>query len=317
MKGLVIKRRSLWAQLDAWLRSSLPGLSSALAGPSTRYVIGEGASAATSPFRPLEIVLPDELLLKRRLRIPRQGLPDLAHAIKLLVSRETPFDMDELLICAQEEKSAESDERLSFALHMTPVASLRQALQDARLPIRSVRSVSIAEAGGSAIDVATALRPSLRLTRLLPLIPIVMIAGAAVSFSQALLAERNAQVTALKQQLEAQTTQLEIVSRRLEEEKARTASSDAVTRLVEADARLHDGLRWLRASLPETTEVLRFGFSPEALRLSVRSPDILADMETLQEQAGPCVASLDGAITADPSAGLELASILCVPREVR
>ena len=196
---------------------------------------------------------------------------------------------------------------------MTPVALVRQALASARVPIRSVAAVSFEDAGQvvRGANAAAALRPTLRVISLLRWLPVVALLGAAVSLSQSLVAERQSQLVATQQYLSQRIVELEALSRGIEEQELRGAGRDAVSRLVEGAGVPYDGIRWLRARLPESLEVSQLEIASDKMRLSVRSPDVLADLDALTGDGNPWSAVLEGALTADPSTGLEMATIVC------
>jgi hypothetical protein len=316
MKTLVITRRAAWTRLLEMCLRSLPrGLTQAISGPSTRFVVGDAPPSVLKRLRPVEVVIPRDLTLRRRLRIPRQGLPDLAHAIDLLVKRETPFAADELLVHAQQDNRVEADQFLSFVLRMTPIIRLREALDMARIPVRAVASVAFEGPEMTALgaNVVAALRPSLRIRALAQWLPILVTAIAAFLLSQGILTERQSQLAAMQQRLTQRTTELESLSRRLEGDKQRNEGRDAVAELLRGVTLPYEGLRWLRANLPDKLEVSHLEFADGEMRLSVRSPDILTDIESLnQGGGGSWSASVQGALTTDPSTALEMATIVCI-----
>ncbi len=314
MRTLIIERRTLWTRwLETWAQLMPKAVARAIAGPSNRYVVGAAPPRTIDRLRPLEVVVPHDLVLRRRLRIPRMGLPDLPHAICLIVERETPFDGDELLIHAQQEETSDATQVRSFVVRMTPVIMLRRALEAARVPVRAVTGLHLEEADRAlaSVNLVAALRPSLRYRWLALALPIATSIAAALFLSQQYIAERSSQLATMEQYLASRVTQLESLSRKVEDWKARGMGWSTVTDLLVGTVSAHDSLRWLSAALPEATEVSRVQLVDGQMRITVRSPDVLADIETLNASSHGCSMSIVGALTTDPSAGLELATLVC------
>jgi hypothetical protein len=319
VRTLIVQRRTLWSRwLEGWEHVVPAALTRAIVGPSTRYVAGTVRPRTTQWLRPLEIVVPHDLILKRRLRIPREGVPDLPHAIDLVVSRETPFSSDELLIHAQEEEVTEAGQALSFVLRMVPTATLRKALEAARFPLRLVSGLTLEEAGRILphVNLVEALRPSLRLRWLAFAIPIAVIVAMTTILSQQYLAERSSNLATMERYLSSRVARLEALSREIENEKARGNGRQAVMDLLAATGSAYDSLRWLRAALPEAMQVALIELAHGEMRVAVRSADILADVERLNASGRGWSVSIQGALTTDLSTGSELATLLCT-RELR
>jgi Tfp pilus assembly protein PilN len=184
----------------------------------------------------------------------------------------------------------------------------RAAIEDVlrRLRIRP-RWVVPADAGD--IDMAAAFTPRWVLRAWSWILPLTGLIVAVAVLAYQDLAQRQAIVDELEQRAAALTTQTKALT---EQEAKRQATMDGqaiVDKLVDQSPSSYLRLEVLRQRLPAQTKIDRLDLRGAELRVTVRSKNVLADVQTLAKQPG-WISSVDGAITTDPNSGLEVATIL-------
>jgi hypothetical protein len=311
---LVIRRQT-------WIRSYLSAMQRALPkslqgwfrGPvATLWLDGAAPFARLGYLRPFDLVLGDDVVLKRRLSLPRMARADLPHAVELFIREETPFEPREVLIEAEERPAAPGDEQLTYLLRMLPVAQLEQGLRRLRLRRGRVRKVLLEDGSGqlSETQFARALLPHRRVKAWLTVIPIVIFATAMISAASQDLRSRQNQLSELEMEVETATATGKTLNAELDVREKATAGEEAAIALIVSTPSAFAMLEAIRHLLPNPTEVTRLELHSGELRIAVLSSNVLVDAQSLSRSSLHWSGAVEGAITADPQGKGELATIL-------
>lgn len=309
MRGLIIERRSAVSDAWRWLAAGIPDrLKQLWRGPVATSQLtpgGLGPIEGAGWLRPVDLSIAPEATLAMRLVIPTEGRHELPYAVELAIRQDTPFEPDELVVQAVEvERGGGSETYLVHAVPRRLIADARKALGHRRLG----RVTAVASRGP---DLATALFPLRRLSASLAWLPLAVIVGVGVIGSYGVLVEQDRRVAALEAQTASVLTELRQVSAELETVEAQAAGGTFVAAAIAAQPPASMLLERARRQLGAAVEVTQVEVRNGELRLSLRTPDALADMARFSEAGW--VAAIEGAITADPSASRELATLRLLP----
>jgi hypothetical protein len=295
-----------------WLADCLQVARELLEGPQER-VQSSSARRRAMRWRPLEVAISEELILKTRISIPRSALGDLAHAVDLLIRRETPFEPDEMLLHAQQTASRDADQ-LTFVIRMLPRARVTAVFSTLGVRSGQVSRLTVEDAGTvrTEIDLSRGLRRRTDFAGLLSAaaIALCLVAGTYLWWSE--LDVRTRQIALMQTEVAAVSSQLALAARELDRKRPKGDLFDATTVLFEPGNSAFVRLMALAEALPPQVEVSRLELDGKRLRLTIRSIDILADIQSMNI-ISPGTTVLDGPLTADPATGLELATITVSP----
>ena len=309
MPRVLVRRRSPIATLLSlpWLSGWLKVAGDFLTGPRVRVSLPL-TSLPGARFRPVEIVVPETSILTTTLRVPKAAIRDLSFAIDLMIQRDTPFEAAELLIHADEIASSGPDE-LAFLVRMLPRSQFGGAATTWRLMERRLARLSLEATGptSTSVDFARLLHGRLNWRSWVPLVPLALCLGGGVHIWLSEMDMRTVRIAALQDKVEVTISQLAVVKRQRDETDASQKVVDAMLSLLDRPT-TYEGLVALSAMLPADSEVSRIDVKDDELKFSLRSGDLLADIQSMNS-SGNWKVSLDGPLTTDPSSGAELASL--------
>jgi hypothetical protein len=256
-------------------------------------------------FRPTDVVVAEDMILRKVLTIPVKARSDLRAAIELLLRSQTPFETREILVGAQARRKEEGLE--TFDVLIVPRLAVADALRRHR--VRRIGRIGLDHPRGQAIDLTPALSPMRRWTRLLWLLPLA-IGFAAFYTSLAVQAEANALRSAEVETLLGRgLAALKSASVELDGLKSQSARSELVLDSLRSTPSTVATLSTVRSVLDPNTEVVRIELREGVYRLAVKAVDALREAKRLAEAMPGWSIALDGAITNDPVTGLESAMI--------
>lgn len=302
MHGLIIQRRSAATDAWRWLAAGFPArLTRFWRGPvATARLTASGLGAVEGAGWPrsVDLSVAPEAMLSMRLVVPTEGRHELSHAIALAIRQDTPFEPDELVVQAVEIDRGGGSE--TYAIHAVPTRLIAEAKKS--LGHRRLGRIT-ATAGGP--DLAAALFPLRRLSPWLPTLPLLAMTLVGVIGSYEVLAGQDRRVAELEAQTSVVLTELRHVSAKLEALDAHAAAGNLVTAALTAGLPALLLLERARQQLGEAAEVTQVELRDGELRLSLRTPNVLAEMGRFADAGW--VAAIEGAITADPVASREIA----------
>ena len=308
MRGLIILRRSAMIDALRWLATGIPvPLKRFWRGPVATAQItasGLGPVEGAGWLRPVDLRVAPEAMLPMRLAIPTEGRHELPHAIALAIRQDTPFEPDELVVQAIEVERGGGSE--TYAIHAVP----RRLISEARRAVGHRRLGRIAATAGGP-DLAGALFPLRRFSPWLAALPFLVIALVGMIGSYEVLAEQDRQVAELEARTTSVLNELRQVSAKLEALEAQAAAGNLITAAIAAELPALVLLERARQQLGEAAEVTQVELRDGELRLSLRTPDVLAEMARFADAGW--VAAIEGAITADPVASREIATLRLAP----
>lgn len=302
MRGIVVRRRSLVDDVLRWLS---PGVLGQFAqwwrGPVASADIGAGGLGEVTGarwLRPVDLKVAPEAMLTMRLAIPTAARHELPHAVALAIRQDTPFEPHELLVQAVEiERGAGSE---SYLVHAVP----KRLVDDAVRRVGHIRLGRI-HVGEGAPDLGGAMFPWRRARPWLALLPLTVMFGVAATGAHGLLADQDQKAALLEAQVATALAELRQLSGELDTIETETALANQIAAGIAATPAAFLMLERARGALPPATEVVQVELRAGELRLSLRSGDALADMARFTEAGWS--ATIDGAITADPPSGREIA----------
>jgi hypothetical protein len=308
MRGLIIQRRSAVTDAVRWLAAGFPArLTRFWRGPAANARLtasGLGAVEGAGWLRPVDLTVAPEAMLPMRLVIPTEGRHELSHAIALAIRQDTPFEPEELVVQAVEVERGGGSE--TYAIHAVP----RRLVSEARKSLGHQRLGRITTMAGGP-DLAAAVIPLRRFSPWLVAFPLLVIALVGVVSSYQVLAEQDRRVAELETQTSSVLTELRQVSAELEALETRAAAGNLVTAALTAELPALVLLERARQQLGEAAEVTQVELRDGELRLSLRTPDVLAEMARFADAGW--AAAIEGAITADPVASREIATLRLAP----
>ncbi|MBI4924137.1 MAG: hypothetical protein HY834_20570 [Devosia nanyangense] len=279
----------------------------------TQIDLGHAAESRPriSPFRPVDLIVTADMVLQRKVSVPKSGRQDISSAIELFLRYDTPFDPGDVVVHALELPRGPGAEQAAYMIRVLPRAAIDDALTSFRIRRSQLRKVLVA--GGSdtldEVDVAPALFPQWRWTRWLVIIPIVVVISSICALAFGNLTQLQAKVAEFDQQVATQLAIVKSLGQQLDTLHRGSTGEATVMDLVQKTPSSFEWLEDIRRLLPGTIEISRIEMHSGELRLSVRSPDVLADVQRL---GGSHLwsSSLEGAITADPASKQDVATIL-------
>jgi hypothetical protein len=300
-----------------WLLGGLPpGAVRWLAGPTNVVVVNQTGHCAEGTFRrwrPTRIVVAADLVMRKRLVVPRGNGKDLRHIAELFIRSETPFALGDLFARVLTSSDGASDNP-RYDLLITPTWPVDHALKALRVSRRRVTGVFLADSG-QLLRLGPRKRPMERAVGLVATtLPLMIVVGVLLQVWAAELAVRQTalgqleaatreEMGSLRQQL-AERDALESLSSRLDVLRKATSSGAPARWLITA----------LRGALPEVTEVVRVELRDGSLRLHVNTPDALGLARVVGQALPGWSARIDGSITIDPQ-GAETATLLVVQED--
>lgn len=310
MQGLIIQQRSVVTDALRWLAAGIPArLTRFWRGPvATAQLTASGLGAVEGAGwpRPVDLSVTPGAMLPMRLVIPTEGRHELSHAIALAIRQDTPFEPGELVMQAVEVDRGGGSE--TYAICAVP----RRLIEEARKSLGHRRLGRItATAGGP--NLAAALFPLHRFSLWLAALPIIVIALVGFIGSCQVLAEQDHRVTELEAETSMVLAQLRQVSAELDALEADAAAGNLVTAALTADLPALVLLERARRQLGEAAEVTQAELRDGELWLSLRTPDVLAETALFADAGWG--ATIEGAITADPAASREIATLRLSPRD--
>lgn len=314
MTSMVIADRSFHSELLRSLRRALPDtVRRLIQGPAERVVLADAPKGRRQrPFQPIDVVVNSDLVLRRRIIVPMKARKEVSHAINLFIQTETPFAPGEVLVHALEDAVRPSDHQVAYAVRLLPRKALQQALTAHKVEKRRIERVIVADA--VEVDFAPALFPARRYTRWLPALPAVLIVASLVLLGADELSLRSQRVVELETEVAQTLGRVKALTADMEAMRQQASGTAAVLALLSETPSAFSALELVRQLLPTTSELLRVEIRGSETRLAVRSSNALADVQRLSGVPATWASSIEGAITADPTSGLEMATILLRPR---
>jgi len=305
LHSVIIRRRSLVDDALRWLAAGVPDrLLRLWRGPAASGEIGASGLvdlAGTGWLRPVNLSVLPEAMLPMRLVIPTEGRHELRHAVALAIRQDTPFESDEVVAQAVEvERRAGSE---TYLVHAVPRRLIADAVR--KIGHRRLGRIVAGPVGGP--DLAEAMLPWRKMLRWRALLPVVVILGVAAVGAHDLLAEQDGRAEALEGEVAAALAELRQLSGELDVIEAKAAAGNQIAAAITAAPPAFVQLEGVRRALPPTSEVVQVELRTGELLLSLRSLDSLGDMARFVEAGWS--ASIEGAITADPASGREIAML--------
>lgn len=312
--SILVRNRSRLGELgDAALRTVPLSWRGLLRGPVTEISLGRTAESRRriSPFRPVDLIVTLDLVLQRKMSVPKSSRQDISSAIELFLRHDTPFDPGEVGVHALELPSGPGAEQSAYMVRVLPRAVIDDAMRYFRIRRSQLRKVLIANASGTPdeIDLAPALFPRWRWAKWLVTIPIAVVISSICTLAFGNLAQLQTRVAELDQQVATQLAVVKSLGQQLDTLHRGSTGEAAAMDLVQGTPSSFEWFEQVRKRLPGTTEISRIEMHSGELRLSVRSPDVLADVQKLGASR-LWSANLEGAITADPASKQDAATIL-------
>ena len=299
------------ARITEWLLTGVPPiLKQWIVGPTNTITLdgrGHATPCAFSRSRPTRIIVPPELVLRKRVEIPDRGRRDARHIVDLVIRSETPFARGEVFARLVRLPAGGSD-RPRYDLLLVPREHVEQALKDHGIWFGRPVEVFVSD-GGKSVRIGPAHRPIQRVAAAAAwAVPLLVVVGAIGQLGGNELAVRQVAMS----ELEAITTQETVKLRELMAERdalAAEASKFDVARVALENA---TPTGWLLASLrnalPPEVDVARIDFRDQTVRVQIRGPDSLGTAQTIGRALPGWIAAVDGTITNDPRGG-EVATI--------
>jgi hypothetical protein len=257
------------------------------------------------------LALTSDLVLRRRLTIPRRAKRHLAGAVQLLVETETPFSSDEILLHAEQSKHVQANDEIAYDVRMVPRATVIDAI--AQLGITPHHVVRITEDGASErLDFWPLVFPVRRLLRWLPLMPLFILFASAGALVFQVSGEQRTRIAALEAATVARLAELRSLTGQIDALRGNMAGELSVSQVLESSPSAFVAMQQVRQRLPEDATLLRLQLQRGELRLALKGPDLLATSQMLAAPATspPWTSEIDGPITVDAASGLEQATIL-------
>jgi len=260
---------------------------------------GVGSVGGASWSRPINLTVAAEAMLPIRLVIPTEGRQELRHAVALAIRQDTPFDPGEVVAQAVEvERGAGSE---TYLIQAVPKRLIYEAVR--KVGHRRLERIIAGNAGGP--DLAAAMFPWRRAMRWLPLLPMAVILIVAGVGGYDVLMEQDRRAGALEVQVTAALAELRRLSVDLDLVEAKAVAGTQIAKAIAAAPSAFLLLEQARRLLPPSSEVLQAELREGELLLSLRTPDALGDLGRFSKAGW--TAAIDGAITADPASGREIA----------
>lgn len=312
MRGVIVKRRVAVAEALRWLFAGIPErLVRLWRGPTASAEItanGLGKVTGASRLRPVSLTVAPDAMLPMRLVIPSEGRNELRHAVALAIRQDTPFEPDEVVALAVEAERGAGSE--TYLVHAVP----KRLIADAVGKVGHLRLDRVSVASLHGPDLATAMFPWRRARPWLAALPLAVILVVMGLGAHGVLAEQQRQAAGLEIETAVALAQLRELSDELEGIEARATAGKQIAAKIGAAPVAFVLLDQARHLLSSSTEVAEVELRAGELRLSLRTADALADMALFVEAGWS--AAIEGAITADPMSGREIATLrLSLPTE--
>ncbi len=288
--------------------------------PSSLRLLLEGARPtariddveAPARFGSIDVVVPADLVLRTHLSLPKANGKDLPHAIDLLLRERTPFEASEVIVDAEEQEPQEGSEQADYVVRILPFALLERARARWGVRLAKIGAISVLEPSGDRIetDFALALSPTRLYTRWIAVLPLALLLGAFVLFAIRDLSDRQLQVSSLGTAIQSAAITAKSLSDELEARGKASSGTKAVIALVESTPSAFATLEALRHALPAPTHITEMELQAGETRLSVRSTNVLADMQKIGSAQAQWQATIQGAITASPQGDGEIGTIV-------
>lgn len=306
--ALIVAERSTALDSWRWLVSGVPRwLVRGIEGDIASVIV---PGPPTKGRRRTRLLLGPELVLKKRLQLPFAAKGDLGPAVRLMVETETPFSPDEVLVHAERLQQAGNSEEAAYLIRIVPRAAMFAATRAQGLRPADIVAIVDKDAPDRTDFWRSAFpgRSAWRWSVALPF----LVAAAALTV---MVVDELGTLERQRSELGAATTdrlaQLSAAADRLEEYRQQITGGAEVSEALASSSSAYNLLGELRSALEPDTEVLRIEFAGRALSVSIRSADALA---TARHVATKLSAQIDGAITADPGTGLEVATLKVAQR---
>lgn len=314
MTSIVIADRSFLSESLRSVQSALPvSLRNLLRGPiETVHLAQAPTGKRRRSFEQVDVAVGPDLVLRRRIVVPVKARKDVAHAIDLFIRTETPFAPGDVLVHALEELARPSDQQVGYTVRLLPRTALLRGLKAHDLRPRQVARIVLD--GAPEVDFAQALFPARRVLRWLPIVPVVLTLTALGLLGLSELSARQLQLSGLESEIALTLGRVRSVTAEMDAARQQVSGTAAVQKLLETTPSAFLTLEAIRRSLPTETELLRIDLRGAETRLAIRSPNALADAQRFAGQGANWSSSIEGPITADPTSGLEMATILLSPQ---
>lgn len=308
--ALIIQDRS-WPSLARRTFADVvpPTIRAFVRGPLGRIDLSVADPEVPNMRWPLVINLPEHLILKHNMRLPRAGRKELRGAIELFVAHSTPFEPKEVIAHAFELPPLQgADGQISYELLILPRAQIEEVLKDLNIPMRRLRFATVSGVG-YALDLAKAV-----VTYHIPDwcswgTPVLGLAAALALILASDLSDRQNMVADIQQRLATVSTTARELSAKEAKSHLATDTYAVLKTLIEQAPSSFLRLQALRKSLPSMAAVQRIDLRGQELRVLVRSSDVLAVGRALADRSG-WANSIEGAVTTDPASHLEVGTIL-------
>lgn len=307
--GMVLVHGTLAHRIAMALISAIPSrLRSWWRGPVETLSFETGQRVRRTWLRPVEVLLPAELVLRHRLTIPSGARQDLRSAIALFVAHKTPFEPRDLLVHAAKDGGQTTGVHSTYTVHAVPRGLVDGLLKERGVPRQRVRCIGVS---GTGVDFAPALSPGLRWRRWSFLLPTAVALISLAAWAAGDLSTKADHLAALEAEVSATLVRVRDAGGALEAQSKAATGIGEVRQLLEASPSAYLTLVAIRELLPGSTEIARIQSGGGETRLSIRTPDALDVVRALNSGAvADWSASIEGPITSDGGSGREVATIL-------
>lgn len=305
MHRVIIRHRSVVTDALRWLGGGVPQrLVAWWRGPSARAEItasGVGAVSGATWWRPVALTVAPEAALQMRLVVPAEARRDLPHAVALAIRQDTPFEPEEVVAQAVEVERSGGNE--TYLIHLVPRRLIAEAVEN----VGRHRLGRVSAGAPEGPDLAAALFPGRRLRPWITVLPALIIIGVLAFGATHGLAEQEGRAAALEGEVAARLAELRGLAGQLEAIDVKAAAGNEIAAAIASSPVAAVLLERVRGALLPATEVTQVDLRGRDLTVSLRTSNALKDLARFIEAGWS--ATIEGAITAEPASGKEMATI--------
>lgn len=313
--SITVHGLNFFGKVWVWFCDLVPDfVKSSFIGPANTLQLSWGkctySQAFPTGFRPVDLIVADDLILEVPVVFPREARPDFKSALAIELETRLPFSADELLVHASLVDEKHGEDRYSVAVvKRETVVDALEAEGIAPWRVRSIASGR--DSLGRPRELVSAFAPwPSRCRKLIAALPMLLLL-VTISWVSVSVPVRQNQMLIEAEKALAKETQL--ISKLASEElelSAGLAGEKQILSEVDGNEQVLRLFLELRRAMPDNVGVSRIEHRDEFLRVTLYAPSVLQAVEKLTQSSENWSVALDGAISSDPVTGKERASVL-------